>query len=171
VGETNSIIPENAICPEHVYKMEWNPNQPDGVFRLAYGNIDRFSTVAFNNPKANLLKHWIQNIGADFFWVMRSGSTGASPHSGWLPEIFHTENTLRMVAGYNTHKNFHQQQYGGTFQLTFGALAAWVVDTGVNDRQLGGYVWTKFHGWNGHVAQIVLIYVPCKASRSSGDHL
>jgi hypothetical protein len=79
------------------------------------------------------------------------------------------ENALRTVAGYNTHENFSWRQYSGTFQLTFGALAARVVDTGVDDRQLGRYAWTKFQGRNGHVARIVSIYVPCKSSRSSGD--
>jgi len=91
------------------------------------------------------------------------------PRSGCLPELFCTENALRAVAGYNTHENFSRRQYGGTFQLTFGSLAARVVDTGVDDRGLGRYAWTKFQGRNGHVARIVSIYVPCKASRSSGD--
>jgi hypothetical protein len=34
---------------------------------LAYGNIDGFSSVPFNNLKANVLKHWLRDIEADFF--------------------------------------------------------------------------------------------------------
>jgi hypothetical protein len=84
-------------------------------------------------------------------------------------ELFPTENALRTVAGYNVHENFSRRQYGGTFQLTFGALAARVVDTGVDSRNLGQYAWTKFQGRNGHVARIVSIYVPCRMSCSSKD--
>jgi hypothetical protein len=47
-------IPNNAIQPSQIYGDGVGP-KPDGVFRLAYGNIDGFSTVAFNNPKGNLL--------------------------------------------------------------------------------------------------------------------
>jgi hypothetical protein len=90
------------------------------------------------------------------------------PRSGRLPELFRSENALRTVAAYNTHENFSRRQYGGTFQLTFGELAARVVDTGVDDRNLGRYAWTKFQGRTGHVARIISIYVPCKTSRSSG---
>jgi hypothetical protein len=91
------------------------------------------------------------------------------PKSGRLPELFHTENALCTVAGYNVHENFSRRQYGGTFQLTFGALATRVVDTGVDSRNLGRYAWTKFQGRNGHVARMVLVYVPCRTSRSSGE--
>lgn len=81
--------------------------KPDGVFWLAYGNIDGFSTVSFNNPKANILKHWLRKVEADFF----SGNEAKinwsiMPRSGRLPKIFRTENALRTVAGYNTHENF-----------------------------------------------------------------
>jgi hypothetical protein len=43
-----------------------NPSRMD-FFCLAYGNIDGFPTVPFNNPKANVLKHWLRDIKADFF--------------------------------------------------------------------------------------------------------
>ena len=109
----------------------------DGVFRLAYGNIDGFHMVPFNNPKANFLKDWLRSVEADFFagnepqinWSMM-------PRSGRLPELFRSENALRTIAAYNTHENFSRRQYGGTFQLTFGKLAARVVDTRVDERQL-----------------------------------
>jgi hypothetical protein len=144
--------------------------KPDGVFCLAYGNIDGFSTVPFNNPTAHVLKHWIRTIDADFFAENEAKiNWSIMPRSGRLQELFCTENALRTVAGYNMHENFSWRQWGGTFQLAFGALAARVVDTGVDDRGLGHYVWTQFQGRNGHVAHIVSIYVPCKASRSSGD--
>jgi hypothetical protein len=39
----------------------------DGVFRLTYGNINGFHSVSFNNPKANMLKHWLRHVEADFF--------------------------------------------------------------------------------------------------------
>jgi hypothetical protein len=46
-------IPVDAIPPDQIYRDGVEP-KPDGIFRLAYGNIDGFSTVAFNNPKGNL---------------------------------------------------------------------------------------------------------------------
>jgi hypothetical protein len=91
------------------------------------------------------------------------------PRSGSLPEIFRTENALRTVAAYNTHENFSRRQYGDTFQLTFGDLASRVVDTGVDDRNLGRFAWTQFQGRNGHRARVISIYVPCRSSRSSGE--
>jgi hypothetical protein len=61
-----STAPHTAFCPDQVYGDGIEP-KPDGTFRLAYGNIDGFSTVPFNNPKANVLKHWLRDIKADFF--------------------------------------------------------------------------------------------------------
>lgn len=43
-----------------------------------------------------------------------------------------------------------------------------MVDTGVDERQLGRYAWTKFQGRHGHVTLIISVYVPCKAHHSSG---
>jgi hypothetical protein len=51
-------IPEHAIPPDQCYGDGVGP-KAEGIFRLAYGNIDGFQTVPFNNPKANLLKHWL----------------------------------------------------------------------------------------------------------------
>jgi hypothetical protein len=166
-GQLN--IPANAIRPNKVYGDGVEPKL-DGMFRLAYGNIDGFSTVAYNNPKANVLKHWLCMINADFFVGNEAKiNWKITPRSGRLRELFRTKNALCAVAGYNMHENFSRRQYGRTFQLTFGSLAAWVVDTGADDRGLGRYAWTKFQGRNGHIACIVSIYVPCKASHSSGD--
>jgi hypothetical protein len=162
-------IPDTAIRPEQAYGDGIEP-KPDGVFRLAYGNINGLPTVSFNNPKANVLKHWFRHIEADFFAGNEAQiNWSLMPRSGSLPEIFWSENALRTVAAYNTHENFSRRQYGGTFHLTFGALAARVVDTGVDDSNLGRYAWTKFQGRNGHIARIVSVYVPCRSSRSSGD--
>jgi hypothetical protein len=90
------------------------------------------------------------------------------PHSGSLTKICRSVNALRTVAAYNTHENFNHRQYGGTFQLTFGALAAKVVETGVDEYNLGWFAWLKFKGRNRHTARIVSIYVPCHTGRSSG---
>jgi hypothetical protein len=92
---------EFGFLPGHCYgtpPMAFSPDQPygdgiepkhDGVFRLAYGNIDGFSTVPFNNPKANVLKHWLRDIEADFFasneakinWSLMPRSWDHSPRS------------------------------------------------------------------------------------------
>ena len=161
--------PTMAFRPEEVYGDGIEP-KADGVFRLAYGNVDGFPTVSYNNPKANALKYWLRHIEADFFAGNESKiNWSLMPRSGSLSEIFRSENALRTIAAFNTHENFSRRQYGGTFQLTFGALAARVVDTGVDERNLGRFAWTKFQGRNGHIARIVSVYVPCRTSRSSGD--
>jgi hypothetical protein len=163
------MVPDNAIPSMQLYGNGVEP-KPDGIFRLAYGNINGFSTAPFNNPKANLLKHWLRHVDADFFAGNEAQINWSKmPFSGRLPEMFHTVNALWSIAGYNTHENLGRRQYGGTFQLTFGAMAARVVDTGVDERQLGRYVWTKFQGRNGHLAHIISIYVLCKTSCSGGD--
>jgi hypothetical protein len=65
----------------------------DGTFRLAYGNINGFSTVPFNNPKANTLKHWLRHVEADFFASNEAQINWSQmPCSGRLPELFHTKN-------------------------------------------------------------------------------
>jgi hypothetical protein len=158
-----------AFRPDQVYGDGIEP-KPNGVFRLAYGNIDGFSMVPFNNLKANVLKHWLRDIEANFFAGNEAKiNWSLMPHSGSLTKIFRSENALRTVAAYDTHKNFNCRQYGGTFQLTFGALAAKVVETGVDECNLGRFTWTKFKCQNGHTARIVSIYVPCRTGRSSGD--
>lgn len=91
------------------------------------------------------------------------------PQAGRLPEWFHSENALRSVVAYNVHKNFSRRQYGGTFQLMFGELAAKVADTGTDTRKLGRYAWTKFQGRYGHVTRILSVYAPCKKHQSSGS--
>lgn len=160
---------DDAIPPDQVYGDGVEP-KPDGTFQLAYGNIDGFNTVSFNNLKGNILRHWLWLVEADFFAGNEAKvNWSLMPRSGRLAEIFRTENALRTVASYNIHEQFGRRQYGGTFQLTFGALASRVVDTGVDARQLGRYSWTKFQGRNGHVAWIITLYVPCKATHSSGD--
>jgi hypothetical protein len=53
-----STVPPMAFRPDQIYGDGIEP-KPDGVFCLAYGNIDGFSTVPFNKPKANVLKHWL----------------------------------------------------------------------------------------------------------------
>jgi hypothetical protein len=60
------VILDTAFWPENAYGDRVEP-KPDGVFRLAYGNINGFPTVSYNNPKANLFKHWLCMIDADFF--------------------------------------------------------------------------------------------------------
>jgi hypothetical protein len=82
------------------------------------------------------------------------------PRSGSLTKIFRSKNALRTVAAYNTHENFSHRQYGGTFQLTFGALTTKVVETGVDECNLERFAWTKFKGRNGHIARIVSIFCP-----------
>jgi hypothetical protein len=109
--------------------------------------------VPFNNPKANVLKHWLRNIKEDFFAGNDAKiNWSLMPCSGSLTEIFRSENALRTIAAYNTHENFNHQQYGETFQLTFGALAAKAVETGVDECNLGRFAWMKFKGRNGHTA-------------------
>jgi hypothetical protein len=137
---------------------------------LAYGIIDGFSTVPFNNQKTNVLKHWLRDIEADFFAGNKAKiNWSLMPCSGSLTKIFRSKNALRTVAAYNTHENFSCRQYGGTFQLTFGALAAKVVETGVDECNLGLFAWTKFKACNGHAARIVSIYVPPLEQRLDCD--
>jgi hypothetical protein len=81
-------IPDNAIPPDQIYGDGVEP-KPDGVFRLAYGNIDGFSTVSFNNPKGNLLRHWLRTVDADFFAGNEAKiNWSCMPRSGRLSEIF-----------------------------------------------------------------------------------
>ena len=75
--------------------------------------------------------------------------------------MFRSENDLRSVAAFNSNESFALKQYGGTFQLTMGQLAARVADTGVDDRNLGRWAWTQFKGRHGHSTHIVSVYVPC----------
>jgi hypothetical protein len=65
-----------AFSPDQPYGDGIEP-KPDGVFLLAYGNIDGFSTVPFNNPKANVLKHWLRDVEANFLRAMKRKSIGA----------------------------------------------------------------------------------------------
>ena len=162
-------VPPDAIPPDVAYG-DGVETKEDGIYRLAYGNIDGFNLTPYNNPKANSLKSWLRSIDADFFAGNEAKiNWKLMPPSGRLPEIFRTENALRTVAAYNTNENIERRQYGGTFQLTFGELASRVVDTGVDDSGLGRFAWTKFQGRNGHVARLVSVYVPCYTARSGGE--
>jgi hypothetical protein len=79
-GQLN--IPANAIRPDNIYGDGVEPKL-DGMFRLAYGNIDGFSTLAYNNPKANVLKHWLRTIDADFFCWQRGANKLEDHASLW----------------------------------------------------------------------------------------
>jgi hypothetical protein len=85
------------------------------------------------------------------------------PRAGRLPEMFRSENAIRTVAAFNSHESFALRQYGGTFQLSMGQLASWVTDTGVDNRNLGCWAWTRFMGCNGHSTRIISVYVPCRS--------
>jgi hypothetical protein len=115
-----AMVPLMAFSPDQPYGDGIEP-KPDGVVHLAYGNIDGFSTVPFNNPKANVLKYWLRDIEADFFAGNEAKiNWSLMPCLGSLTKIFRSENALHTMAAYNTHENFSRRQYGGTFQLTFG---------------------------------------------------
>ena len=95
------------------------------VVRVAYGNIDGFPAVTHTNPKAVQLHHWFRCMEVDFFAGAESKINWARmPHSGRLPEMFRSENDLRSIAAFNSNESFALKQYGGTFQLTMGQLAA-----------------------------------------------
>jgi hypothetical protein len=71
----------------------------------------------------------------DFFACNESKINWAKmPPSGRLPELFRSENDLRTVAAFNSNELFGLRQYGGTFQLMMGQMAANVYDKGVDDR-------------------------------------
>jgi hypothetical protein len=96
----------SALPPEQPYGDGIGP-KADGVYRLAYGNIDGFPTVPYNNPKAGQLKEWLQNIDADFFAGNEAKiNWSRMPRSGQLPELFRTENALRSIAALQTQKRF-----------------------------------------------------------------
>jgi hypothetical protein len=59
-------VPDNAIPPTQLYGDGVEPKL-DGIFRLAYGNINGFNLAPFDNPKTILLKHWLRHVDADFF--------------------------------------------------------------------------------------------------------
>jgi hypothetical protein len=161
-------VPPGAIPPEQPYGDGIEP-KPEGVYRLAYGNIDGFPTVPYNNPKAGQLKDWFKATEVDFFAGNESKINWRKmPRSGQLPEIFRTENALRTVAAFNTHENDSRRQYGGTFHLTFGELASRVVEVGTDESGLGRFAWTRFEGRHGHSARIVSIYVHCYTPRTGG---
>jgi hypothetical protein len=79
------------------------------------------------------------------------------PEEGQLPELFCSENVIRMVASYNT--KLGQKQQGGTFGLAFGQLASNVHDLGSND--LGQLSWMLFKDWEGHKVRVFVAYQPC----------
>lgn len=56
----------NAIPPDNPCGDGVEPKK-DGIFHLAYGNINGLNTIPYNNPKANLLKDWLCHIEAVFF--------------------------------------------------------------------------------------------------------
>jgi hypothetical protein len=68
------------------------------------------------------------------------------PHAtfGRVPESFWSKNDLRTVAVFNSNENFALKQFGGTFQLIMGQLAARVHNMGVDPRNLGRWAWTQF---------------------------
>ena len=59
------------------------------------------------------------------------------PPEGRLPEIFQSENKLRMVVAHNVHEDFGWKQQGGTFGLAFGQLASRVRNVGTDNSGLG----------------------------------
>jgi hypothetical protein len=139
--------------------------KPSKVFWLGYRNINGFSAVQHTNPKARQLQHWFQYMEIDFFAGNESKINWAKmPPSGRLPEIFRSENDLRTVVAFNLNESFGLRQYGGTFQLTMGQMAAHVRDKGVDDRNLGRWAWTRLSGCNGHLTRIFLAYVPCQST-------
>ena len=68
------------------------------------------------------------------------------------------------MAAFNSNESFSLHQYGSTFQLTMGQIASFVVDKGVDDRNLGCSAWTQLKGRQGPPTRIVLVYVPCQST-------
>ena len=63
-------------------------------------------------------------------------------------------------------KNFGCKQQGSTFGLVFGQLAVTVRSVGTDESGLGCWFWMHFQGHDGHVAQVVMAYMPCTSKQT-----
>ena len=124
--------------------------------------MNGFAAITHTNPKASQLQHWFHHMALDFFVGSESKINWAQmPPLRHFPELFHSNTDLCTVAAFNSNESFGLCQYGGTFHLTMGQLALYVVDKGMDDQNLGCWAWTQLKGHQGPPTQIVLVYVPC----------
>ena len=134
------------------------------VMQLAYGNINGFPATIINNSKVSALHGWLRKYDMDgFFGVEGNINWRKMPPYGCLDEFFRSETALRTVASFNTHKNLGRKQQCGTFALACGQLASTVRRVGMDDTGLGQWSWMCFQGRDGHVARVVVTYVPCSS--------
>jgi hypothetical protein len=138
------------------------------MVRIGYCNVDGFKGNVVGNRKVNAIQRYALKHDLDaFFGAEVNINWKKIPESGQLPELFHSENTIRTISSYNKFENWGRLQQGGRFGLAFGQLASKVSDVGSHD--LGQWSWMLFKGRNGHKVRIVVVYQPVlsKATQSS----
>ena len=129
-----------------------------------YGNFDGFETLGHKNHKLVTIKQ--------FFWKYEAdGASGVEPNIDWrqmpwagkLAQLFKSQEALQMVVALNEHEGHLRRQWGGSFSMAFGALAAGVADRGKEPSLLGRWSWIKFEGRNNHICRVVTAYNLCIA--------
>ena len=154
---------QGGVPPEQDFGDEV-PEKPPGVLRWVYGNVDGFETLGHENHKSATIKRFLRKYEAD-------GVSGVEPNIDWrqmpragkLPQLFKSQEALRTVVSFNEHEGHSRRQWGGSFSMAFGALAAGVADRGKDPSLLGRWSWIKFEGRNNHVCRVVTAYNPCTA--------
>lgn len=130
-----------------------------------------FDTDIHDNYSVTKLRQWLQEVDPDVFLGCESQINWAKmPWEGQLSNWFRTEESKRMVVGYNIHESHlhDRRQYGGTFLMVLGPASDRVVETGVDPSGLGRWCWVRFSSSGGSSTTVFVAYRPVRQSR---EHL
>ncbi len=86
------------------------------------------------------------------------------PPSGQLYKWFCSHSPLQVISGHNTHDDFGQKQYGGTFLLGNGEITTSISHTGTDPSGLGCWSWFSLSGRTGTTTCIISAFCPSDSS-------
>jgi len=130
-------------------------------FLLTATTTQRYRTSGLSRPNSRLT----------FLVAAKVTSTEKMPPAGRLYEWFCSPNPLHAITGHNIHDDFGQWQFGGTFLLGNGEIAAFISATGSDPSGLGCWVWFVLSGWTGITTCIISAYCPSDSSLAQANSI
>ena len=121
-----------------------------------------FAKGKFRRAKIRRLGRLLKQCGADVLaGVETQTDWRCAEESEKFDNLFGQGKERRSVVGYNkSEEKIARSQAGGTAMMAIGRVKSKVMDTGVDETDLGRWCWIKLGG-GGKTTYVVTVYVPC----------
>ena len=140
-------------------------HKQDDTVRLYFENFNSLSVFVkgkFRRAKIRRLRRLLKQYGADVLaGVETQTDWRCAEESEKFDSLFGQGKERRSVVGYNkSEEKISRSQAGGAAMMAIGRVKVKVMDTGVDETDLGRWCWIKLGG-GGKTTYVATVYVPC----------